>query len=188
MHYPLQRCCVCEREYEGPDMALSSSPTAAPSARCAARGRPLRRPAQTPRGFVGAVVGRAALLLPWRIWPYLDTGLGHFPLLTVVPLLATAAWPARHQELRALAEAGWGCWRHTVRKGQKGHYARARQGPLRLLVIAGIVARAGAGRTRAGRWREEESNRYPPAGARDRAAPPDRRGPADGQASKKPPA
>ena len=46
-------------------------------------------------------------LLPRRIWPYLDTGLGHFLLLMliVVPLLATVFGLLYSQETTALEDA-----------------------------------------------------------------------------------
>lgn len=44
-------------------------------------------------------------LLPRRIWPYLDTGLGHFLLLMliIVPLLASVFGLLYHQEMGALS-------------------------------------------------------------------------------------
>ena len=81
-------------------------------------------------------------LLPRRIWPYLDTGLGHFLLLMliVVPLLAAVFGLLYSQELSALQEAA---------TSAVGEAAEAASGALRsgfvkaymaLLLIAGIVA------------------------------------------------
>ena len=76
-------------------------------------------------------------LLPRRVWPYLDTGLGHFLLLMliIVPLLATLFGLLYYQEARAVAQlldnaqlpGG------TLRSGFLKAY-------MALLVIAGIVA------------------------------------------------
>ena len=45
-------------------------------------------------------------LLPQRVWPYLDTGLGHFILLmlVIVPLLITVFAMVYRQELSVLAD------------------------------------------------------------------------------------
>ncbi|MDB5893293.1 MAG: hybrid sensor histidine kinase/response regulator [Rhodoferax sp.] len=79
-------------------------------------------------------------LLPRRIWPYLDTGLGHFILLmlVVVPLLATVFGLLYYQELRALALVVTnadilGAMEAALRSGFMKAY-------MALLVTAGIVA------------------------------------------------
>ena len=142
-HYPLQRCVVCEREYEGPDMAHCPAYRGAICSLCCtldARCGDLCKPhASLSAQWSGAL----RWLLPRRIWPYLDTGLGHFLLLmlVVVPLLATVFGLLYHQELRALAEAGLGLAGDTPSEGAEG---ALRSGFVKaymaLLVIAGIVA------------------------------------------------
>ncbi|MFZ4286739.1 ATP-binding protein [Variovorax sp. HJSM1_2] len=101
----LQRCVICERSYEGPDMAQCPAYKGPICSLCCtldARCGDLCKP-----HAALAVQWAATLrwLLPRRIWPYLDTGLGHFLLLmlVVVPLLATVFGLLYFQELRSLA-------------------------------------------------------------------------------------
>ena len=139
-HYPLQRCVVCEREYEGPDMAHCPAYRGAICSLCCtldARCGDLCKPhASLSAQWSGAL----RWLLPRRIWPYLDTGLGHFLLLmlVVVPLLATVFGLLYHQELRALAEAGLAEVAGAPSEGAlRSGFVKAY---MALLVIAGIVA------------------------------------------------
>ncbi|MGC4008450.1 MAG: ATP-binding protein [Pseudomonas sp.] len=79
--------------------------------------------------------GALRWLLPRRVWPYLDTGLGHFLLLmlVVVPLLAGVFGVLYQQELRALGEAAQAELTQALRAGFLKAY-------MALLLIAGIVA------------------------------------------------
>ena len=91
----LQRCCICEREYEGEDMA-----------RCPAYGGPICSLCCTLDARCGdlckppearlAVQWSKALrcLLPRAVWPHLDTGLGHYLLLMLIVLPVLAAMTA----------------------------------------------------------------------------------------------
>ncbi|MEO7390730.1 MAG: ATP-binding protein [Ramlibacter sp.] len=131
------RCVICEREYEGPDMAhcpAYQGPICSLCCTLDARCGDLCKPhASLSAQWSGAL----RWLLPRRVWPYLDTGLGHFLLLMliIVPLLATVFGLLYHQELRAVAqmlepgESPDG----TLRSGFLKAY-------MALLVIAGIVA------------------------------------------------
>ena len=101
----VQRCIICEREYEGPDMAHCPVYQGAICSLCCtldARCGDLCKPHASL-----SVQWSAALrwLLPRRIWPYLETGLGHFLLLMllIAPLLASVFGLLYHQELKALA-------------------------------------------------------------------------------------
>ncbi|TFZ03751.1 hybrid sensor histidine kinase/response regulator [Ramlibacter humi] len=133
----LRRCVVCEQEYEAPDMAHCPayqghicSLCCTLDARCGDACKPQARLATQWSSALRAV-------LPQRIWPYLDTGLGHFLLLmsVVVPLLAAVFALLYHQELRALdamADAPARIARDALRAGfLKAYFA--------LLVVAGIV-------------------------------------------------
>jgi signal transduction histidine kinase/DNA-binding response OmpR family regulator len=75
-------------------------------------------------------------VLPRRSWRYLDTGLGHFLLLTlvIVPLLAAVFGVLYQQELRALADAGLAL---GAQAALKSGFLKAY---MALLVLAGIVA------------------------------------------------
>ncbi len=136
----VQRCVICEREYEAPDMAQCPAYRGAICSLCCTldvRCGDLCKPHASM-----AVQWSAALrwVLPRAMWRYLDTGLGHFLLLMLViaPLLASVMGMLYHQELNTLAQAAT----HTevlaapevaLRSGLLKAY-------LALLVISGIVA------------------------------------------------
>ncbi len=103
------RCVICERTYEGPDMAHCPayqgpicSLCCTLDARCG--------DACKPHASL-AVQWSAALrwLLPRATWPYLDTGLSHFVLLmgVIVPLLVTVFAMFYRQELSAFADRAY---------------------------------------------------------------------------------
>ncbi|MCV2369385.1 ATP-binding protein [Roseateles oligotrophus] len=102
------RCCViCEREYEGPDMAQCPayqgpicSLCCTLDARCGDLCKPEAKLSAQWRSALQAV-------LPRKTWPWLDTGLGHFLLLMalLMPMLAALFGLLYHQELRSLAGA-----------------------------------------------------------------------------------
>jgi signal transduction histidine kinase/DNA-binding response OmpR family regulator len=105
-HPAAQRCVICERTYEGPDMAHCPayqgpicSLCCTLDARCG--------DACKPHASL-AVQWSAALrwLLPRQVWPYLDTGLSHFVLLmgVILPLLATVFAMFYRQEVAAFAD------------------------------------------------------------------------------------
>ncbi|MCG2591840.1 ATP-binding protein [Ramlibacter sp. XY19] len=131
------RCVICEREYEGPDMAhcpAYQGPICSLCCTLDARCGDLCKPhASLSAQWSGAL--RA--LLPRRVWPYLDTGLGHFLLLMLViaPLLAALFGLLYHQEVQALpqpSEPGW-----LVQGTLKATFVKAY---FALLLVAGIVA------------------------------------------------
>ena len=137
--YATQSCVICERDYEGPDMAHCPAYQGAICSLCCtldARCGDLCKPHASL-----SVQWSAALrwLLPRRAWPYLDTGLGHFLLLMliIVPLLASVFGLLYHQEigsLRSLAALGAAQVSDSaLRSGFLKAY-------MALLVIAGLVA------------------------------------------------
>ena len=130
----LQRCVICERDYEGPDMAQCPAYQGPICSLCCtldARCGDLCKPHASISAQWSAAL---RWLLPRRLWPYLHTGLGHFLLLMliIVPLLASVFGLLYHQEMRALLElqAATG---PTLRSGFLKAY-------MALLVIAGLVA------------------------------------------------
>lgn len=133
--FRLQCCVICEREYEGPDMAHCPAYQGAICSLCCtldARCGDLCKPhASLSAQWSGAL----RWLLPRRVWPYLDTGLGHFLLLmlVVMPLLAAVFGVLYQQELRALGEAAQVGLTQALRSGFLKAY-------MALLLIAGIVA------------------------------------------------
>jgi signal transduction histidine kinase/DNA-binding NarL/FixJ family response regulator len=133
----VRRCVICEREYEGPDMA-----------HCPAYQGPICSLCCTLDARCGDVCKphanlstqwSAALrwLLPKPVWPFLDTGLGHFILLMliIVPLLATVFGMFYMQELGALA---------AMTEHQAALQAALRSGFTKafaaLMLMSGIVA------------------------------------------------
>ena len=102
----VQRCVVCEREYEAPDMAHCPAYQGAICSLCCtldARCGDLCKPqASLKVQWVAAM----RWLLPQRAWPYLETGLAHFILLmlVVVPILAALFGLLYFQELQTLVQ------------------------------------------------------------------------------------
>jgi signal transduction histidine kinase/DNA-binding LytR/AlgR family response regulator len=131
--YATQHCVICERAYEGPDMAhcpAYQGPICSLCCTLDARCGDLCKPHASL-----SVQWSAALrwLLPQRIWPYLDTGLGHFLLLMliIVPLLASVFGLLYRQEMGALSELALS--ESALRSGFLKAF-------MALLVIAGLVA------------------------------------------------
>jgi signal transduction histidine kinase len=140
VRYTVQRCVICEREYEAPDMAQCPAYRGAICSLCCtldARCGDLCKPDASM-----AVQWSAALrwVLPRAMWRYLDTGLGHFLLLMLViaPLLASVMGLLYHQELNTIAQAA------TDTEVTAAPEVALRSGLLKaylaLLVISGIVA------------------------------------------------
>ncbi|ART50012.1 ATP-binding protein [Acidovorax carolinensis] len=138
--FTVQRCVICEREYEAPDMAQCPAYRGAICSLCCtldARCGDLCKPHASM-----AVQWSAALrwVLPRVMWRYLDTGLGHFLLLMLViaPLLASVMGLLYHQELNTMAQAA------TDTEVLAAPEVALRSGLLKaylaLLVISGIVA------------------------------------------------
>ncbi|MFZ4478790.1 MAG: ATP-binding protein [Rhodoferax sp.] len=103
----LQRCVICEREYEGPDMAHCPAYQGAICSLCCtldARCGDMCKPRASLAAQWSATLH---WLLPRRLWSYLDNGLGYFLLLMLLisPLLGSVFGLLYHQELRALAPA-----------------------------------------------------------------------------------
>ncbi|WP_371319729.1 ATP-binding protein [Variovorax sp. dw_308] len=132
----LQRCVICEREYEGPDLAHCPAYQGAICSLCCtldARCGDLCKPHAALSAQWSAVL---RWLLPRRSWRYLDTGLGHFLLLMmiIVPLLAAVFGVLYQQELRALLLSDAA---DASAQSLRGGFLKAY---MALLLIAGIVA------------------------------------------------
>ena len=130
----LQSCVICEREYEADDLAHCPAYLGNICSLCCsldARCNDLCKPeARLSAQWAGAL--RA--MLPKRVWPYIDTGLGHYLLLMaiVVPLLAGMFGLLYHQEVRTLGEQA-ATFGPTLRLGFLKAFAA-------LLLVSGIVA------------------------------------------------
>ncbi len=132
-----QRCVICEREYEGPDMAhcpAYQGPICSLCCTLDARCGDLCKPRASLSWQWSAAL---RWLLPKRIWPFLDTGLGHFLLLMliVVPLLATVFGLLYSQETTALGNE-----LASLKTAEDALQSGFLKAYMALLVIAGIVA------------------------------------------------
>ncbi|HSN79152.1 MAG TPA: ATP-binding protein, partial [Rhodoferax sp.] len=136
----LQRCVICERDYEGPDMAHCPAYRGPICSLCCtldARCGDLCKPHASLASQWSATL---RWLFPKRIWTVLDKGLGYFLLamLVIVPLLAAVFGLLYQQEFRTLSLA------ETDLEVMQAPYDALRSGFLKaymaLLLIAGLVA------------------------------------------------
>ncbi|MEO5688131.1 MAG: ATP-binding protein [Burkholderiaceae bacterium] len=153
VRYRVLRCSICEREYEGPDMAHCPayqgpicSLCCSLDARCGDLCKPDARLATQARNAVHA-------LLPRRLWPAVDGGLGAW-LALMVPvslLLAGVCALLYQQELRALGDAA-SASAATLRQSCISVFAM-------LLLASGIVGWWAVLTRQSRRVAQEESNR-----------------------------
>nr|WP_240791976.1 ATP-binding protein [Rhodoferax bucti] len=101
----VQRCVICERDYEGPDMAHCPAYQGAICSLCCTLDARCGDMCKPHANLATQWSGALRWLLPKKVWPFLDTGLGHFLLLMLVilPLLATVFAMFYTQELGTLA-------------------------------------------------------------------------------------
>ncbi|OWQ44108.1 hybrid sensor histidine kinase/response regulator [Roseateles noduli] len=137
----VRRCVICERDYEGPDMAHCPAYRGPICSLCCtldARCGDLCKPHASLSAQWTAALRR---VLPERSWRYIDTGLGHYLLLMLVltPLLATLFGLLYHQQLQQLPQlplidiAAQDALRASLKAGMlKAFFA--------LLLVAGTVA------------------------------------------------
>jgi hypothetical protein len=131
--YATQQCVICERAYEGPDMAhcpAYQGPICSLCCTLDARCGDMCKPHASLSAQSSAAL---RWLLPRRAWPYLDRGLGHFLLLmgVIVPLLASVFGLLYRQEISPLAAQA--AAESALRSGFLKAY-------MALLVMAGLVA------------------------------------------------
>ena len=150
MRWRTLRCCVCERDYEGPDMARCPayqgpicSLCCSLDARCGDLCKPHARLATQARAATHA-------LLPRRWWAAIDGGLGAWLalMLPVSALLAGVCALLYQQELRALGDASAA----TLRQSCTSVFAM-------LLLASGIVGWWAVLTRQSRRVAQEESNR-----------------------------
>jgi len=133
----VQRCIVCEREYEGPDMAhcpAYQGPICSLCCSLDARCGDLCKPhARLQVQWLSAL--RA--VLPRRMWPYLQAGLAHYLLImgVMAPVLAAVLALLYRQQVQGLdaVTSDAGLLDNALRAGFLQVYAV-------LLLIAGTVA------------------------------------------------
>ncbi len=137
---PLQRCVICEREYEQPDMAHCPAYQGSICSLCCtldARCGDMCKPHASLSAQWSATLRR---ILPRRIGPYLDSGLGHFLLLMTVIVFVLAGVFAMlyHLELRGLTRTILGA--EQLLESQLALRAGFFNAYLTLLVLSGLVA------------------------------------------------
>jgi len=133
-HYGLQRCCICERDYEHDDMAhcpAYQGPICSLCCSLDARCGDLCKPDARLAAQWTALLRK---LMPRALWPSIDSGLGHYlmVMLMVVPVLGLLFGALYAHELRLLGEAGVAV-QPALRLGFIKAFAA-------LLLISGIVA------------------------------------------------
>jgi signal transduction histidine kinase/CheY-like chemotaxis protein len=130
----LQTCCICEREYETPDMAMCPAYQGPICSLCCtldARCDDLCKPDARLSAQWTAALRR---LLPRRMWPQLDAGLAQYLLLMglLAPGLALLLAVVYTQTARSLGEQA-ATLAPMLREGFIAAY-------LLMLIVAGIVA------------------------------------------------
>ncbi|MCM2341527.1 ATP-binding protein, partial [Rhodoferax sp.] len=136
----LQRCVICERDYEGPDMAhcpAYQGPICSLCCTLDARCGDLCKPHASLASQWSAVLH---WLMPRRSWAVLDKGLGYFLLLmlVIVPLLGAVFGLLYSQETRALAQSVFDA--QMLQSGQEALRSGFVKSYMALLLIAGLVA------------------------------------------------
>jgi signal transduction histidine kinase/CheY-like chemotaxis protein len=136
----LQRCVICERDYEGPDMAhcpAYQGPICSLCCTLDARCGDLCKPHASLATQWSATL---RWLLPRHTWALLDKGLGYFLLLMLViaPLLGVVFGLLYHQETGVLAQSVFDA--PLLQTGQEALRSGFVKAYMALLLIAGLVA------------------------------------------------
>jgi signal transduction histidine kinase/CheY-like chemotaxis protein len=100
----LLRCCVCEREYEGEDMASCPAYRGPICSLCCTLDARCNDQCKPEATLSAQWTAAMRWLLPRRVWPHLEAGLATYLLLMglFVPLLGALLWGIHHQMRRAL--------------------------------------------------------------------------------------
>ncbi len=102
----VRRCVICERDYEGPDMAHCPAYQGPICSLCCTLDARCGDACKPHASLSAQWSATLRWLLPRRAWPFLETGLGHFILLmlVIVPLLLTVFGMVYRQELSGFAD------------------------------------------------------------------------------------
>jgi signal transduction histidine kinase/purine-cytosine permease-like protein/FixJ family two-component response regulator len=132
-----QKCVICERDYEGPDMAHCPAYRGAICSLCCTLDARCGDVCKPHASLASQWSAALRWLLPKRVWPFLDTGLGHFILLmlVIVPLLITVFAMVYRQELSVLADMA--TEQRALGLALRSGFSKAFAA---LLVLSGIVA------------------------------------------------
>ncbi|MFZ2121804.1 MAG: ATP-binding protein [Rhodoferax sp.] len=155
----LQRCVICERDYEAPDMAhcpAYQGPICSLCCTLDARCGDLCKPHASLATQWSAML---RWLLPRRTWALLDKGLAYFLLLMLViaPLLGGVFGLLYRQETGALAQSVFDA--SLLQTGQEALRSGFVKAYMALLLIAGLVAWWGVLAHQSRRVAQDESNR-----------------------------
>jgi len=136
-HQTVQHCVICEREYEGPDMAHCPAYRGAICSLCCTLDARCGDACKPHASLASQWSATLRWLLPRRVWPLLEKGLGHFVLLmaVIVPLLLTVFGMFYRQELSGfdgMVEA-----QADLRAALQSGFSKAFAA---LLLLSGIVA------------------------------------------------
>jgi signal transduction histidine kinase/CheY-like chemotaxis protein/purine-cytosine permease-like protein len=136
---PVQRCVICEREYEDPDMAHCPAYQGAICSLCCTLDARCGDVCKPHASLSVQWAGALRWLLPQRAWPFLETGAGHFILLMLIltPLLATVFGMFYRQEVAALARLGSEAGAMALQASLRAGFFKAY---MALLLMGGIVA------------------------------------------------
>lgn len=131
------RCVICERTYEGPDMAHCPAYQGPICSLCCTLDARCGDACKPHASLAVQWSGALRWLLPRATWPYLDTGLSHFVLLmgVIVPLLVTVFAMFYRQELSAFADMAES--QAALRAALLSGFSKAFAA---LLLLSGIVA------------------------------------------------
>jgi signal transduction histidine kinase/purine-cytosine permease-like protein len=132
-----RRCVICERTYEGPDMAHCPAYQGPICSLCCTLDARCGDVCKPHASLAVQWSGALRWLLPRATWPYLDTGLSHFVLLmgVIVPLLITVFAMFYRQELAAFADMAES--QEALRAALQSGFSKAFAA---LLLLSGIVA------------------------------------------------
>ncbi len=136
----LQRCVICEREYEGPDMAHCPAYQGQICSLCCTLDVRCGDLCKPHASLAAQWLAALHWLLPRRSWALLDKGLGYFLLLMLViaPLLGAVFGLLYQQETGALARSVFDTpLLQTSQDALRSGFLKAY---MALLLIAGLVA------------------------------------------------
>jgi hypothetical protein len=148
------RCVICERNYEGPDMAHCPAYQGPICSLCCTLDARCGDACKPHASLAVQWSGALRWLLPKNVWPYLDTGLSHFVLLmgVIVPLLVTVFVMFYKQELAAFADMAYAAdGQAALRAALQSGFSKAFAA---LLLLSGMVVGAGSQKSIGGAGRK----------------------------------
>jgi len=135
--FSTRRCVICERDYEGPDMAHCPAYQGPICSLCCTLDVRCGDACKPHASLSHQWSASLRWLLPKPVWPYLDTGLSHFLLLMaiIVPILVAVFGMFYRQELSAFADMAQS--QAALQAAFQSGFSKAFAA---LLLLSGIVA------------------------------------------------